>query len=159
MLGWPKAETYAIEQAMKATMPKADSNDDLMENSEYDLVEEDVDEDINFDDDSELTPSNEEDEDVSDENKADESDDEEALSLVEALDNEGLIEYDGSDVSDGKAVEEREWGSISGSAGNAKKRKSEESKGGKRKKLRSLPTFASYDDYAKLIEEGPEDNI
>jgi len=91
-------------------------------------------------------------------------------SLVKASDNEdlisldgevpeGLIEYDGSDVSDGEAVEEREWGGISGSAGNAIKRKSEESKGGKRKKLRSLPTFASYDDYAKLIEEGPEDDI
>jgi len=170
MLGWPKAGTYAIKQAMNATLPKADGDEDLMENSEDDLVEEDVDEDINFDDDSELAPSNEEDEDVGDENKADESDDEEALSLVEASDNEdlvsldgdvpeGLIEHDGSDVSDEEAVEEREWDGISGSAGNAKKRKSEESKGGKRKKLRSLPTFASYDDYAKLIEEGPEDDI
>jgi len=37
-------------------------------------------------------------------------------------------------------------------------------KGGKeelktRKKARSLPTFASYEDYAKLIEEGPENDI
>jgi len=47
-------------------MPKADGDEDLMEKSEDDLVEEDVDEDINFDDDSELAPSNEEDEDVSD---------------------------------------------------------------------------------------------
>jgi len=155
---------------MKATMPKADGDKDLMENSEDDFVEEDVDEDIDFDNDSELAPSNEEDEDFGDKNKSDESDDEKALSLVEASDNEdlisldgevpeGLIEYDGSDVSDGEAVEEREWGGISGSAGNANKRKSDESKGRKRKKLRSLPTFASYDDYAKLIEEGPDDDI
>ena len=124
MLGWPKAGTYAIEQAMNAALPKVDGDEDLMENSEDDLVEEDVDEDINFDDDSELAPSNEEDEDVGDENKADESDDEEALSLVEALDNEdllsldgdvpeGLIKHDGSDVSDEEAVEERGWGGIS----------------------------------------------
>ena len=150
-------------------MPKADGDKDLMENSEDDLAEEDVDEDINFDDDSELAPSNEEDEDF-DENKSDKSDDDEALALVEASDNEdlisldgdvpeGLIEYNGSNVSDGEAVEEREWGGISGSARKANKRKSEESKGGKRKKLRSLPTFASYDDYAKLIEEGPDDDI
>jgi len=103
-------------------------------------------------------------------NKANKSDDKEALSLVKALHNEdlisldgdvpeGLIKYDGSNVSDGEAVEEMKWVGISGSAGNTKKRKSKESKGGKRKKLRSLPTFASYDDYIKLIEEGLEDNI
>jgi len=33
-------------------------------------------------------------------------------------------------------------------------------KGGrKRRKLAQLPTFASYEDYAKLIEEGPDDDI
>ena len=33
-------------------------------------------------------------------------------------------------------------------------------KGGrKRRKLAQLPTFASYEDYAKMIEEGPEDDI
>ena len=45
-----------------------------------------------------------------------------------------------------------------------KKRKREDGEGknsskDRRKKLRSLPTFASYEDYAKLIEDGPEDNI
>jgi len=66
MLGWPKADTYTIEQAMKTTMLKADGDEDLMENSEDNLVEEDIDEDINFNDDSELALSNEEDKDVSD---------------------------------------------------------------------------------------------
>ena len=119
MLGWPKADTYAIEQAMKATMLKVDGDEDLMENSEDNLVEEDIDEDINFDDDSKLALSNEEDEDVSDENKANKSDDKEALSLVKALDNEnlisldgdipeGLVEYNSSNISDGEAVDEIE---------------------------------------------------
>jgi len=67
----------------------------------------------------------------------------------------GLIECDGPDASDGEVVEEKEWGVISGSVGNAEKRKSEESMGGKRKKLMLLPTLASYEDYVKLIEEGP----
>jgi len=61
----------------------------------------------------------------------------------------GLIECDGPDASDGEVVEEMEWGVISGSVGNAEKRK----------KLRSLPTLASYEDYVKLIEEDPEDDI
>jgi len=104
------------------------------------------------------------------ESKADKSDGEETLSLVEASENEGLIsldgdvpkgliECDGPDTSDGEVVEEKEWGVISGSVGNTEKRKSEESMGGKRKKLRSLPTLASYEDYVKLIEEGPGDDI
>ena len=71
----------------------------------------------------------------------------------------GLIECDDPDASVGEIVEEKEWGVISGSVGNAEKRKSEESMRGKRKKLRSLPTLASYEDYVKLIEEGPEDDI
>lgn len=40
-----------------------------------------------------------------------------------------------------------------------KKRKRDEEKDGNRKKLRALPTFASYEDYAKMIEDGPEDNV
>jgi len=36
-----------------------------------------------------------------------------------------------------------------------------EEEGGKahRKKLRSLPTFASYEDYARTIEDVPEDDL
>ena len=29
----------------------------------------------------------------------------------------------------------------------------------RKKKLRALPTFASYEDYARMIEDGPEENI
>lgn len=89
-----------------------------------------------------------------------------AFSLAEASDAEDLIsldaempvdliEYDGSDASD----PEDEWGGI-GADQPAKKRKrpEEDAKKGK-KKLRSLPTFASYEDYARMIEDGPEDNL
>ncbi|CAA7269374.1 unnamed protein product [Cyclocybe aegerita] len=118
-----------------------------------------------------------------------EDSDDDLMSLVEGSDNEdlisldgdvpeGLIEYDGSDDSDDGNADpgvllpdadanvdpEEEWHGIGvGTSKNDKKRKHDEAtaggKGGKRKKLRSLPTFASYEDYAKLIEEGPEDDI
>ena len=29
----------------------------------------------------------------------------------------------------------------------------------RKKKLRALPTFASYEDYARMIEDGPEEDI
>jgi ribosome biogenesis protein MAK21 len=38
-------------------------------------------------------------------------------------------------------------------------RKREGTSGMKKKKLRSLPTFSSPEDYAKLIEDGSEDDI
>ncbi|KAJ7349048.1 CBF/Mak21 family-domain-containing protein [Mycena albidolilacea] len=131
-----------IWKAMQASMPQAGGDDeDLMEESD------------------ELPSDLDEGDDASD-------DDDDALSLVEASDNEdlvsldanfpGLIDYDGSDEEAG-GEDEEEWGGIT--QGGDKKRKREDSSNQKRKKLRSLPTFASYEDYAKMIEDGPEDDI
>ncbi|KAF7323267.1 CCAAT-box-binding transcriptional factor [Mycena chlorophos] len=145
-----------IWKAMKATMPAAEGDDDLMDNSD---LPSDVDDEI---------PSGL-DADDDDEEEEDSGDD--AFSLAEGSDNEdllpldgdfpgGLLEYDGSDGGAGKE-EEEEWGGV-GSGDAPKKRKrdessSEQKKG--RKKLRSLPTFASYEEYAKMIDEAPEDDI
>ena len=70
----------------------------------------------------------------------------------------GLIEFAGSDVEDGGSIpaEDEEW---TGFSGGNKKRKRGEDEGKGRKKKRALPTFASYEDYAKLIEDAPEDDI
>lgn len=86
--------------------------------------------------------------------------DSDALSLAEDSDNEdliplgeipdGLIAYDGSD--------NEEWGGID-SEEPRKRKRSAETKGKEKKRLRSLPTFASYEEYAKMIEDGPEDDI
>ncbi|KAJ7221697.1 CBF/Mak21 family-domain-containing protein [Mycena pura] len=139
-----------IWRAMKASMPAAEGDEDLMEDSDDLASDLDADEEEN--------------------DSADELDntdgDDSGLSLAEGSDNEdlvpvdsefsaGLIDYDGSDGED------EEWGGISGSQGATKtKRKREESSNNqRRKKLRSLPTFASYEDYAKMIEDGPEDDI
>ena len=150
-------------------MPKVQGDDD-------DLLEDGDEDDLlsNFGDSDEVDAS---------ENENGEDDDDEAegdgLSMAEASDNgdlisldadlpHGLIEYDGSDAHADAAggdyddnaatlLKDDEWGGIS--RGNDKKRKREDDKTGKLKKLRSLPTFANYEDYAKLIEEGLEDDI
>ncbi|KAJ2913545.1 hypothetical protein MD484_g6868, partial [Candolleomyces efflorescens] len=80
-------------------------------------------------------------------------DDDSELSLVEGSDNEDLIPmdmvpYDGSSES--------EWGGVEA---DTKKRKHSPDEKAARKKRKALPTFASYEDYAKLIEDGPEDDI
>ncbi|KAJ4490490.1 CBF/Mak21 family-domain-containing protein [Lentinula aciculospora] len=122
-----------VWKAMQASMPKALTDDvDLMDDDDDD--DDDKDENENTDDE---------------------------LSLVEGSDNEdlitsngdlpdGLIEYDGSDA------DAEEWNGI-GEKSNKRKRNDEDKK--RRKKLKSLPTFASYEDYAKIIEDGPEDDI
>ncbi|KAK7006768.1 CCAAT-box-binding transcriptional factor [Favolaschia claudopus] len=130
-----------VWKAMQASMPRVDGDEDLMEDSD----EDDIPSDLEEDEVSEL---------------GDDSDAEEGLSLAEDSDNEdlvpleegfpGLIDYDGDD--------EEEWGGIT-EGGDSKKRKRPESSTQKRKKIRSLPTFASYEDYAKMIEDGPEDDI
>lgn len=97
-------------------------------------------------------------------------DDDEDLSLAEGSDAddlidldddipEGLVEYPGSESGEGDS-EGGEWtGFGGGDAGTKRKRGGKHDDGKKKKKLRSLPTFASYEDYAKMIEEGPEDDI
>ena len=131
-------------------MPKAAGEDD-------DLMEDDSDDDLD------LGSGSGEGSEVED----DEDDNSDALSLVEASDNEDLISLDGDvpddlieyDGSDAGEEEEAEWGGIEEGTGGGQKRKREETRAGKRKKLKSLPTFASYEDYAKMIEDGPEDDI
>ena len=158
---------------MKASMPRAEADDDAL------LMGSDIDEDedllLDFDDDdNEDGQVDFSDGDDADDGEKDDSDADDVLSLVEGSDNEdlisldgdvpdGLIEYDGSDASNEEAhhiaVDEDEaWGGIGGGS-LSKKRKRDEMSGVKRKKLRSLPTFASYEDYAKMIEDGPEDDI
>ncbi|KAH7907322.1 ribosome biogenesis protein, partial [Hygrophoropsis aurantiaca] len=151
------AEEAEIWKAMKATIPPVAGDEDLLDDSESDEIPSGLDDD--------------EGDGSIDDGESGEDDEEESadgLSLVEDSDNDdlialdeipqGLIEFDGTDSENGGDDEEEEWGGIS--AGDQGKRKREdESRGSKRKKLRSLPTFASYDDYAKMIEDAPEDDI
>jgi len=92
------------------------------------------------------------------------SDNDDALSLVEASDNDDLIPLDEmpDDVIayDGSLSESEDGGEWEGIENNNQKRKRADDKGtSPKKKRRSLPTFVSYEDYAKMIEDGPENNI
>ncbi|KAJ3567250.1 hypothetical protein NP233_g6482 [Leucocoprinus birnbaumii] len=178
-------EEDEIWKAMKATMPKDGDDEDLLSDSELDADEDEDGDDLpsdfaaamaSDDDDNDLV-FNVEDEDQEEQDDEDEEEDEEiadeededALSLVEDSDNEdlipldempdGLIAFDGSDDEAPNEEADEEWGGIA-TASKKRKRGAEEKAANKRKKSkRSLPTFASYEDYAKMIEEGPEDDI
>ncbi|KAJ8075768.1 RNA-binding ribosome biosynthesis protein mak21 [Marasmius tenuissimus] len=159
------SEEAEIWKAMKASMPKEEGDDDLLDDSDLDDEDEipsGLDE-LDYDSEDDGGESIDDDEDDQDFRDVDDDN----LSLAEMSDNddlvpldniEGLVEYDGSDMDDDGEEEEEEWGGISADANKKRKRKADE-KGGKRKKPRSLPTFATYEEYAKMIEDGPEDDI
>lgn len=151
-----EANGHHVSQAMKASMPK-----DLDISEGEDSTPSDLDEDGGGEPLVDLEYSEESGDD------AEEDDDNAKLSLVESSDADDLIPLDEAEemtFKDGPIDwpdEDDEWtGFGNGYPAVGEKRK--RNGGGeqkKRKKARSLPTFASYDDYAKLIEEGPEDDI
>ncbi|KAL6303673.1 CBF/Mak21 family-domain-containing protein, partial [Sparassis latifolia] len=154
-------EEAEIWKAMKASMPAElqDDDDELMDASDdVPLGLDDSDSDGDADEDfAAQSPANsqEEDDDTGD-SLAEASDADDLLPL------DGLIEYAGSDAGSGSSgadEEEEEWAGIG--APSAKKRKRDERGGvsARRKRLRALPTFASYDEYARMIEDAPEDFI
>ncbi|KAL1719897.1 CBF/Mak21 family-domain-containing protein [Schizophyllum commune] len=168
-------EEAEIWKAMKASMPKAGDDDDLdlMDDSDESddvpsgLDGEDSDEvpsglDSGEDEDAAASAASESDDgeddgdaasDADDLSLAEASDDDDLMPLDDAFGPDGVLEYDGSDASG----EEDEW---QGFSDDKKKRKRDAEGGEKRKKKKQrLPTFASYEDYAKMIEDTPEDNI
>lgn len=155
---------------MKASMPKV-----LDTSEDESLIPSGLDEDEGSDplvgpEDSEQ--SGDDAEELSD---AEEEDDDGKLSLVESSDAEDLIPLDEAGemafedgligwLDEGEPYgedEDEEWTGFGGGspALGGKRKRSGGGEQKKRKKARSLPTFASYEDYAKLIEEGPEDDI
>jgi ribosome biogenesis protein MAK21 len=59
---------------------------------------------------------------------------------------EGLIEYESDDDDDRRGDKKR-------------KREASEGRGVRKKKPRTLPTFASYDEYARMIEDGTDEDL
>jgi ribosome biogenesis protein MAK21 len=129
---------------MKASMPDLGVDDDM-------------------DMDSDEIPSG-----LDDSDPDDAVDDEDQFSLAEGsdaedlipLDEAGIMDYDGTSDAQEPVDEFEEWGGIDAQpTDKAGKRKRGEEGQSNRKKLKSLPIFASYEDYAKIIEDGPEDNV
>ncbi|KAJ8688979.1 RNA-binding ribosome biosynthesis protein mak21 [Pleurotus ostreatus] len=150
--GTDDEEEAEIWKAMKASMPNVAGDEDELDDSDIDSPL-DLDPEID-DSDSESNVSGSEDSDADDLDLVEDSDADDLIPLDEVPD--GLIEYDGSDSGgEDEEGQEDEWGGVL----DTKKRKRTDDKQSRRKKLKSLPTFASYEDYAKLIEDGPEDDI
>ena len=145
-----------LHQVMQATMPKEAGDSDFMEDSDSDDIRAENDSQDESDGSIEADEKLDEDSEHSDAlSLAENSDNEDLLGLDEELPH-GLIDYGGSDTD--KGGDESEWQGIEATT-NKRKRGDEAKSQSRRKKLRSLPTFASYEDYAKLINEGPEDDI
>lgn len=150
---------------MKATMPSEVQDDDLMDD-DSDEVPSGLDESSGSDEDEDGQDGeqneNDEDEDGEELGFAEDSDAEDLLPL-DAEVPMGLMDFDGLGSDGGEGEDEEEWAGISSGPKEKqkgkRKRDEEDGKKSRRKKLRALPTFASYEDYAKLIEDGPEDNI
>ena len=138
----PSPMILSFGQVMKATLPSADEDADLMDDDE---MESDPDDDEQH---SSRLGSKEDDE----TDLAEGSDDEDLIS------QDGLIEYDGLSVSD--EDREDEWAGVGDGDGGKKRKRMEDtdSRRSARKKLKSLPAFASYEDYAAMIEADGEDS-
>lgn len=150
---------------MKASMPPTAGDDDD-EDEDDDLASPPI-SDVD-DEDALLDPGSEEEAPTAfeEENDLDNGQDDDEFSLLEASDDlldpaeasVDLIEYDAIDCG------EEEWTGL-GSGVDVTDNKRKRSRGGKdgtparRKKFRSLSTFASYEDYARMIEDGPEDDL
>lgn len=157
-------------QAMKASLPKA-------EEDEYD---EDVDDDDDIDDDDSRVDHSIQDS-GSDEDASSDTDteeDEDASSDAED-DINGKWEFDSVGFSGAEGsvnpdplrspVETYSYDqagsdtqvspALSGGKTRKRKGRGDEDDRTRKKKLRALPTFASYEDYAQMIEDGPEENV
>jgi ribosome biogenesis protein MAK21 len=155
----PMVKICVSYQVMQATMPKESGDSDLMDDSGSDDYLSGIGNDDDAASDAALNL------DYGDEADTREDDDSEHVDLAEGSDNddlinldddlpEGLINYDGPDAEDSP---EDEWAGFGG--GQKRKREEYQKDRGRQKKLRSLPTFANYEDYAKMIDEGPDDDV
>ena len=124
--------------------------EDLMSPPISDAEDAFVDSGSDDDDDDDDTPT------AVDGENGDKSDNDDEFSDAEASDDLELIDYDTPD-----SIAE-DWTGIEGSfdvAADNKRKRGNDGAPYRRKKRRSLPTFASYEEYARMIEDGPEDYL
>ena len=156
-------------QAMKASLPKPEEDED---------VDDDDDDDVDDEDDSRVDHSiqdSESDEHASSDTDTEEGEDassdaEDDIDVKWESDSDGFSGVDGSVNTDPlrTAVETYSYDQAESDTdvlpalgdGKTRKRKGrgDENDRTRKKKLRALPTFASYEDYAQMIEDGPEEN-
>jgi ribosome biogenesis protein MAK21 len=141
-------------QAMQTTMPRENEDDAMLYEGDEDI--DDVPSDL-----EEVDNSSVGEEEAGADSDGNGSGDE--ISLAEGSDDDdliavddmpdGLVQYDGPDAD--IEQDDEEWGGFCG----GDKRKRKDNSQARRKKRKTLPTFATYEEYAKMIEEGPEDDV
>lgn len=158
-------------QVMKASLPKADDDDDDDDEGVDD--DDDVDEDDSRVDYS--TQDLESDEHASSNTDTEEeeasSDAEDDIDVNWEIDSVGSSDVDGSvnlnplrtrsklTAYDQARSDTQALPTVSGDKSRKRKERGGEDERTRKKKLRALPTFARYEDYARMIEDGPEENL
>lgn len=108
--------------------------------------------------DADSAPDDNEDADEPDDVANDDDDSSDAVDFAE--DEDDLIDFDADDFDDQLIPSAFEPEDSEAVTGKRKPAEEDTQKGGRKKrKLGALPTFASYEDYAKLIEGAPEEDI
>jgi ribosome biogenesis protein MAK21 len=156
-------------QAMKASLPKAEEDEDGEDVDDDDDVDDEDDsqvdhsiQDSESDEHASSDTDTEEDEDAS-------SDAEDDINVKWEFDSVGSSGVDGSVNPDAlwtpietysydQAGSDRQSPALSGGKTRKRKGRGDDDDRTRKKKLRALPTFASYEDYAQMIEDGPEEN-
>lgn len=142
---------------MQASMPEAGGDDDLMEDDSG-TEPEISDSDSSGEKEGEhVVAQGEENDDSEGEGFEFAEDADDILGSDVELPEEFMVGASGSEA-------ESEWDGVGSEPGQKRKSNSAaegEEKNGRRKKrkIKHLPTFASLEDYEKLIDEAPEDNI
>ncbi|EJT98063.1 CBF-domain-containing protein [Dacryopinax primogenitus] len=137
-----------VWKAMKASMPKFEDVDDDMDSADIEDMEDDMRDisDLSPDDSDDAFENDLEDDDaaVPEPYDTDDGANEDDADDFYQFDEEDLVDMD-DEVDELPTGEKRK---VSGGHGM-----------GKRRKLRQLPTFATYEDYKEMIEGAPEENI
>lgn len=153
--------------------PKADL--DLMEDSDSDSIPSGLDDMTSDDEDEQVEDENDDDaqeisdvgsasEDVEDDDDSDDDDETAQPHADDTSSDEEPVDFgeDEDDLLDLSQLPESAFEPEDSEAVTGKRKPVEEDtrKGGRKKRrIGQLPTFASYEDYAKLIEEAPEEDL
>lgn len=150
-------EEAEIWKAMKNSLPTAEAAGADVDSDESEELH--ISEDEDEDEDEQISSKEASDEEA---DSADDSGSDAGLNFEEEEDDlvgsndeapDGLLHFSSED-------EPGEWGGIGTTVLGKRKGKAEETTGKKKKrKLRDLPLFASFEDYEGLIDAEPEDNL
>ncbi|KDQ16483.1 hypothetical protein BOTBODRAFT_156893 [Botryobasidium botryosum FD-172 SS1] len=146
-------EEAEIWKAMQASLPGPDLESDVDDSDDIPSGLDDI-------SDSDESGEDEGSDDDAEEDIASAADDDSEGDDTELMDMDDMgMDDDDEDIAGLIAGEDSDAEESEAEVELGKRKKGENEGKRKRRKMGNLPTFASYEDYAKMIEDGPEDNI